>query len=104
MKKYKIELTGVAHEDLEDIVIYIAKELKEPTIAQKLHTKIVTEIKKLRVMPERHEMAIDTHLKSLDVRKFYVDNYIVPYTILYDTNTVQILRVLYARRDWKNLL
>jgi plasmid stabilization system protein ParE len=94
----------MAHEDLEDILVYIAKELKEPTIARNLHKKIVAEINKLNIMPERHEIAIDLHLKSMDVRKIYVDNYIVPYTILYDTNTVQVLRVLYARRDWKNLL
>ena len=103
-KVYKVELTDIAHEDIEDIVSYIAKDLQEPAIARRIHAKIVSELKKLSAMPERHALAIDTHLHSLDVRPFYIDNYIAPYIILEEKNTVLILRVLYARRDWKNLL
>ena len=103
-KEYKVKLTDIAHEDIADIVQYIAKDLKEPLIARKMYTKIVDELKKLKTMPQRHALAIDTHLHSLDVRPFYIENYIAPYTILEEKNTVLILRVLYARRDWKNLL
>ena len=103
-KEYKVKLTDIAHEDLADIVRYIAKDLKEPFIARKMYKKIVGELKKLKTMPERHAPAIDTHLCSLDVRPFYIDNYIAPYIIVEEKNMVLILRVLYARRDWKNLL
>ena len=103
-KEYKIELTETAHEDLEDIVKYIAKDLHEPAIARKIHAKIISELKKLKAMPERHAVAIDTHLRSLGIRPFYIDNYIAPYTIIAESNTILIVRILYARRDWKNLL
>jgi len=89
---------------LADIVSYIAKDLKEPAIAQKLYAKIISELIKLESMPERHALAIDAHLRSLGVRPFYIDNYIAPYTISIEENMVFILRVLYARRDWKKLL
>ena len=103
-KIYKVELTNTAHEDLEDIVKYIANDLKEPAVARKFHMKIVDELKKLKVMPQRHALSIDIHLHSLNVRPFYIDNYIAPYTIVEEKNTVLVLRVLYARRDWQNLL
>ena len=103
-KVYKVELTDTAHGDLEDIVKYIAKDLKEPSVARKFHTKVVGELKKLKTMPQRHALSIDIHLNSLDVRPFYIDNYIAPYIIIEEKNIVLVLRVLYARRDWKNLL
>ena len=103
-KEYQVKLTDIAHEDLEDIVSYIAKDLQEPAIARKFYAKIISELKKLNSMPQRHPLAIDTHLHSLDVRPFYIDHYVAPYTILEEKNIVLILRVLYARRDWKNLL
>ena len=34
-EKYEIELSGKAKEDLKKIVIYIKKNLNEPTIARK---------------------------------------------------------------------
>ena len=101
---YKIELTLAAHEDLEDIVYYISKNLKEPTIARKIYTKIINEIKKLKTMPHRHAYVSDIYLHSLGIRPFYIDHYITPYIIIEEKKTVLILRVLYARRDWKNLL
>ena len=98
-KEFMVKLTDTAHEDIEDIVRYIAHELKEPIAARNMHTKIVTSLKKLSNMPERHELVVDTHLHSLNVRVFYIGNYIAPYSILEEENVVMILRVLYARRD-----
>lgn len=103
-RRYKIVLSNEAHEDLEDIVTYISKELKEPNIASKLHLKIINAIKKLSFMPERHEPVSDIHLRARQIRCIYVGNYLIPYIVSDSENAVYILRVLYARRDWKNLL
>lgn len=103
-RKYKIVLSNEAHEDLEDIITYITKELKEPNVARNLHSKIVGEIKKLSFMPERFEMVSDIHLKAQQIRRICVGNYIIPYIVSESDNIVYIIRVLYARRDWKNLL
>ena len=103
-KVYKVKLTDIAHGDLEDIVSYIAKDLQEAVTARKIYAKIVGELKKLKSIPERHALVIDTHLRSLGARPFYIDNYVAPYTIVEEKNIVLVLRALYARRDWRNLL
>jgi len=104
MTEYKIELAMKAKKDMREIHAYIANNLKEPNIADKLLDKIETEILSLNTMPLRHGIERDEQLKRRNLRKLIVENYLVFYTVHEKTATVFIVRVLYARRDWMNLL
>ena len=50
-EKYEIELSGKAKEDLKKIVIYIKKNLNEPTIARKYAQLINERIRTLKYIP-----------------------------------------------------
>ena len=100
--EYEVVLSELAQNDLEDIVVYISKELNEPSIALRVYDKIVSEMETLSTMPERHEVDFKLIFESFAVRKLYVDNYIAPYII--DGNNVVILRVLYSKRDLIKLI
>ena len=104
MSVYRIELALKAKKDMREIHAYITNNLKEPNIANKLLDKIEMEILKLRQMPFCHTLERDEQLKNRYLRKLIVDNYLVFYTVHEKSATVFVVRVLYARRDWVNLL
>ena len=104
MGEYKIEVAVRAKRDMCEIYAYIADTIKEPNIADRLLDKIEAQIRTLNKMPFRQPVERDEQLKLRNLRKVMVDNYLVFYTVNEKTATVFIVRVLYARRDWVNLL
>ena len=102
MKKYNIEYSKESKQDLIGIKQYIKYNLQEPKIALKLISKIRKEINNLKNNPEIYAIIDDDIIKKLEIRKLIVDNYIVFYRIR--SNNIQIVRVMYGRRNWINLL
>ncbi len=104
MKKYSVLMTHTATEDLKSIATYIANELREPSIAKKLVGNIKEAVMSLEEMPTRYSLLRDANLADHGIRKIVVDNYIVFYIVAEKDNEVTIVRILYSRRDWANLL
>jgi addiction module RelE/StbE family toxin len=104
MSRYKIEIAEPAENDLYELSNYIAKELLEPDIALRLVDKIGYEIIKLEDMPLRNGLVIDERLAFQGIRRIIVDNYTVFYVVEEEYEIVTIIRILYSRRDWINLL
>ena len=102
MKKYNIEYSMEAKQDLMDIKRYIKYNLQEPNTAQTLITKIKKEIDSLKDNPEMYSIIDDDIIKRFKIRKLVVDNYIVFYRI--NDKNIQIVRVMYGRRNWITLL
>jgi len=104
MSRYSVEITEPAENDLCEIGYYIAKELLEPNIAQKVVDKIGNAIIKLEELPLRNALVADERLALQGIRKIMIDNYIVFYIVTEKHKKVTIVRILYGRRDWINLL
>lgn len=104
MNKYDIKITGPAEKDLKKIGEYIANELLEYNRAMKVIDKIARAIFSLEEMPLRNAIVADDKLASQGIRKFIIDNYIVFYIVDQDNKRVTIIRILYKRRDWINIL
>ena len=102
MKKYNIVYSIESKQDLIGIKQYIKYNLQEPEIAEKLITKIRKEINSLKNNPEILTIIDDDLIKKLEIRKLIVDNYIVFYRI--KGNDIQIVRIMYGRRNWIDLL
>ena len=102
MKKYNIEYSKEAKEDLIGIKQYIKYNLQEPETANKLISKIRKSIKTLKENPEIYTIIDDDIIRKLNIRKLVVDNYIVFYRIKNDN--IEIVRIMYGRRNWINLL
>ena len=102
MKKYNIEYSMESKQDLIDIKRYIKYNLQEPNTAQKLITKIKKEIDSLKDNPEMYSIIDDDIIKRFKIRKLVIDNYIVFYRI--NDENIQIVRVMYGRRNWITLL
>ena len=104
MKQYKLLMTEPAAEDLQQIAKYIAKKLREPITALKLVDKIKEVVMSLTVVPTRYALVADERLAAQGIRQLLVDNYIVFYIVSERDCTVTIIRILYGRRDWEQLL
>ena len=104
MKQYAILMTEPAVNDLLKIADYIAKELFEPVTAQRLVKKIKDAVMSLTDMPVRHALVADERLATQGIRMFPVENYVVFYVTSEKDRTVTVIRILYSRRDWEQLL
>jgi addiction module RelE/StbE family toxin len=104
MSSYNIEITEPAEKDLLEIGNYIANELLEPDIAVKVVNKIAEAVLDLEVMPYRNTLVADDRLAIQGFRKIIVDNFIVFYIVSEERKIVTIVRILYGKRDWINLL
>ena len=102
MNQYDIEYSKESKQDLIEIKRYIKYNLQEPVTAEKLISKIRAEIDKLRDNPQIYAIIDDDFIKRFEIRKLIIDNYIVFYRI--QNISIQIVRIMYGRRNWINLL
>lgn len=100
METYKIKIFPTAKQDLEEVIGYL--NTLSPDAASKYYDLLVEEITSLSKMPERCPKPKDLALAVKGYRYLIVKNYLVFYAIIGDT--VQIRRILYARRDYSALL
>ena len=102
MNQYSIEYSKEAKQDLIEIKKYIKYNLQEPESANKLITKIRTEIHELSNNPQIYAIIDDDFIKRFEIRKLIVDNYIVFYRV--QNYNIQIVRIMYGRRNWIDFL
>jgi len=101
---FKINYTTLAEEDLLSTLDYISGILKSPSAAENLLNAIEENIKILEENPFIFPLDQDEYIHKLGIRYILIKNYFLFYTIEEDTGTVSIIRIMYARRDWINLL
>ena len=104
MEQFKVLITPTAKKDIEDIIRYIRDDLKNPDAADNIRNKFKEAILSLSTLPFRHHLVKDTTIANLNIRKIIIENYIVFYTVYEENSSVDIVRVLYTRRNWINLL
>ncbi|WP_040327243.1 type II toxin-antitoxin system RelE/ParE family toxin [Fannyhessea vaginae] len=99
MDEYKIKVTRQAKEHLALIREYIATELKEPIIAKRILELLKLEMMSLQTMPYRVKCIDEQPWGELGFRKIRVKNYYVYFCVDESRKEVQILAVIYVRRD-----
>ena len=103
MEHFKVFIEPAAKTDLHDILPYITEALYEPKIAERICESIETAIFSLQQLPMRYNVIEEEPFSSKMIRKMPVKNYSIFYTVDNAGKEVHILRVVYSRRDWKNL-
>jgi len=104
LTEHKVIIEISAQRDLQNILHYITDTLKEPVIARRIYMSIKEQILTLRQMPLRHSLVQDQPYTTMGVRKLLIENYIAFYIIDEEKCEVHVLRVLYNRREWQNIL
>jgi len=104
MVKYRVDVSNPAEEDLRDILRYISTQLSAPITALNMVDTIESALTKLENMPESYPLVRDDRLASMGYRRLEVKNYTAFFTINEKEKIVDVERILYARRDWANLI
>ena len=100
MERYKIKIFPTAQSDLKTIVDYL--NTLSPNAAVQYYDLIIEKVGTLQTLPERCALARDTQLRLRGYRLLHIKNYVVFFVI--NGNTVEIRRILYAKRQYEQLL
>ena len=101
---YEVQWTSLAKDDLVRAITYIADMLKAPLAAEKLLGDIEKETAVLAENPNLLPLSHDEYIAHRGIRHVKVKNYMLFYTVNEDARTITVIRMLYARRDWIQLL
>jgi plasmid stabilization system protein ParE len=101
---YSVHITDIAEEEILTTVKYIADVLKAPIAANGLLDEIEKYATMLENTPDIFSFAPDDYLRAKGIRYVMVKNYMMFYTINETEKTIDVIRFLYGRRDWKNIL
>jgi toxin ParE1/3/4 len=104
MSSYKVFLSQTAEQDLRDLFNYISMTLKVPKAARDHLDAIELVLADLEANPKIHPLVRDERLAALSYRWLPVKRYVVFYTISEAKNSVDVVRVLYAKRNWATIL
>ncbi len=102
--EYKLRITNDAKCDIEDIISYIVNELKNPIAADNLLTEIESNFDTISYNPLAFPLCNDKRLRDCGYRKITVKNYIVFYRVDEINPTVYIMRVIYGRRNYTEII
>ena len=98
MANFRVEFTREALESLMKTRRYIADNLMNPQAAVRYTGRIVSAAESLSIFPEMHRVRIkDSEGNAL--RFFPIDNHIIIYYVGESEHVVNIVNVVYSRRN-----
>ena len=104
MKRYIVEISKTAKQDLEDIILYLQYSLAGEIIADKYKILFKQKLKDLENIAGSMPILSEELTGHKDIRKINVRNYIVFYIIDETNSKVLVLRIGHAFMDWEKYL
>jgi toxin ParE1/3/4 len=101
---YKLVVTELAHEDLDNIVSYIAVQLKSPRAATNFLADVERCYKFLISNPLMYEQCNDPRLRSENYRKVTINNCVLIYKFDESAGAVTVYRFFYGAQNYAYLL
>ena len=102
MGKYSVEVTLQASEQMREIAVYVAKELKNRDAALGLLDTFENAILSLDEFPERVALTPEEPWRSEGVHQLVVENFYIYFWI--DDEIVRVTAVVYQKRDQRRQL
>ena len=99
MEAYSVRFLQEALDDLEEIVLYIARDNK--TAALKMHDEIIKKANDLSIFPKRGRLAPDKKMREAGYRMLFIKPYIAFYRVI--GLNVFIYRVIHGAADYPML-
>ncbi len=99
MDKYKVVFMELALNDLDEIVLYTARDSKSNAI--KFHHKIIDTAKRLESFPKLGLLVPDIKIANRGFRMIVFDKYLLFYKIY--KKEISIFRVLHGARNYPHL-
>ncbi len=100
----RVVFTEPAESDLLNIEYYIFVDLCNPQAAQRISDGILGAAGKLAEYLEGYTLVEDELLGRMGICLIYFDNYNIFYYYDMQNDVVYIIRILYNKSDWQNIL
>ena len=100
--KFAVEVSLRAKQDIFRIVEYIDRVLQNSKAADEWLEELNRVVSSLERFPKRHKICDEDILHVWGIRCVAVRNYLLFYVV--HDNKVEIVRVLYKKANWINLL
>ena len=97
---YRLVITELAHEDLDNIVLYIAVQLDNSLAAANFLDEVEKCYSFLKNNPLIYERCHDVRLEKEGYRKATINNYILVYRVDEAAKTVTIHRFFYGAQNY----
>ena len=104
MMTYKVIYTQKALADLDAVASYIKLKLCNVSASNCIVENFFGEGNSLVAFPNRYPLCSDAFLRAWGIRFVPVKNYLLFYVVREDEGTVYVIRFLYAKRAWQNIL
>lgn len=104
MKKYQVQYSAEALDDLRRIYQYIANELKAPQAARGQVDRIRKAIRSLSTTPDRFSTVDWEPWLTMGMRKIPVNNYLAFYLVENTDSTVTVVRIFYSGRNIEEII
>lgn len=99
MDNYIVKITSQAEEQMQDIVYYITHELKAPDAALHLLDAMEEVFRSLAHFPQRIALINEEPWHTKGIHRLPVKNFYVYFWIDEDNLKVQVIAVIYQKRD-----
>lgn len=103
-KIYTVKTTFQAEEQIQEIIHYIAHELKAPDAALHLLDALEDSFVSLTYFPQRVALVNEEPWRNNGIHRLPVKNFLVYFWIDEDNMNVQVTAVIYNKRDQLYLL
>ena len=100
---YRLKISKLYDLDVDSCYDYINDNLKNPKAANNLITEIMNKLNIISENPKIRPLVRDEYLANLGYRLITVKHYMIFY-IIGEDNEIKIIRFLYCKRDWMNIL
>ena len=104
MKKYIVEVSETAEQDLENILRYLRYNLAGDIIADKYKLLFKQELRNLEDIAGSMPILSQELTGYNNIRKVNVRNYIIFYTVDEENSKTFVLRIGHAFMDWEKYL
>lgn len=104
MKKYIVEISESAEQDLENVISYLRYNLAGDIIADKYKILFKQELQDLQNVAGSMPILNEKLTGHKDIRKINVRNYIIFYIVDEANMKVLVLRIGHAFMDWEKYL
>lgn len=98
-KLYTVKTTSQAEEQIQEIIHYIAHELKAPDAALHLLDTLEASFVSLTQFPQRVALVEEEPWRNNGIHRLPVKNFLVYFWIDEDNMNVQVIAVIYDKRD-----
>lgn len=97
---YRLVVTDLAHEDLDNIVSHIAVQLDNPMAAANFLDEVERSYGFLKSNPLMYERCHDIRLETEGYRKATINNYVLVYKVDETARTVIIYKFFYGAQNY----